>query len=123
MSAWTSVEFARIGAADLLHIAVRRADGSLRNLVPIWVVAHGGRLYIRSVNGREAAWFRGAQSTHDGHIRAGGVERDVTFVDVAHDIDDALDAAYRTKYGYSPSSVARIVSPRARSATLELVPR
>jgi hypothetical protein len=123
MTAWTSDELARIGAANELQIAPRRPDGTLRNPVIIWVVAHNNRLYVRSVNGRSAAWFRGTQATHEGHIRAGGVEKDVTFVDVPHDIDDALDAAYRAKYRYSPSSVAHIVSPQARSATLELVPR
>ncbi len=123
MTAWTSDELRRIGAADILEIAPRRADGTLRNHVIIWVVAHHDRLYVRSVNGRDAAWFRGTQATHEGHLRAGGVDKDVTFVDVPHDIDDALDAAYRAKYRYSLSSVAHIVSPPARSATLELVPR
>ena len=123
MTSWTSDELARIGAANELQIAPRRADGTLRNPVIIWVVAHNNRLYVRSVNGRAAAWFRGTQATHEGHIRAGGIEKDVTFVDVPRDLEDALDAAYRAKYSYSPSSVAHIVSPQARPATLELVPR
>jgi hypothetical protein len=122
MTAWTSDERTRIGAADELQIAVRRADGTLRNPVIIWVVAHNNKLYVRSVNGRDAAWFRSAQATHEGHIRAGGVDKDVAFVDVPSGIDNELDAAYRAKYKYSPSSVAHIVSPQARSATLELEP-
>lgn len=123
MPAWTSDEIRRIGGADLLYIATRRADGTLRKAVPIWVVGHGGRLYVRSVNGRDAAWFRGTQATHEGYIRAGGIEKDVTFVDVSDDINAQLDAAYRAKYSYSPSSVAHIVAPQARAAALELVPR
>jgi hypothetical protein len=123
MTSWTSDELAGVGAANELQIAPRRADGTLRNPVIIWVVAHNNRLYVRSVNGRDAAWFRGTQATHEGHIQAGGIEKDVTFVDAPRDIADALDAAYRAKYSYSPSSVAHIVSPQARSATLELVPR
>lgn len=123
MAAWTSDEVRRIGGADLLYIAARRADGTLRKAVPIWVVGNEGRLYVRSVNGRDAAWFRGTQATHEGHIRAGGIEKDVTFVDVPDDIDAHLDAAYRAKYSYSPSSVAHIVAPQARAAVLELVPR
>jgi hypothetical protein len=123
MTSWTADELTRIAAAQELDIAARRADGTLRNPVIIWVVAHDDRLYVRSVNGPEAAWFRGTQATHEGHIRAGGVDRDVTFVDAPHDIDDALDAAYRAKYGYDSSSVDDINSPQAKSATLELVPR
>jgi hypothetical protein len=74
------------------------------------------------VNGRDAAWFRGTQATHEGHIRAGGVDKDVTFVDVPNDINDALDAAYRAKYRNS-TGIDHIQRPQARSATLELVPR
>lgn len=124
MTAWTRDELARIGAAEELQIASLRRDGTLRNPVTIWVVRHGEDLYVRSVNGRTAAWFRGTQVRHEGHIRAGGVEKDVTFVDADHDSDDALDAAYRTKYRrYAASIVGSIVSPQARAATLKLVPR
>lgn len=123
MAGWTADELRRIGEADLLYIAARRPDGMLRKAVPIWVVAHDGRLYVRSVNGRDAAWFRGTQATHEGHIRAGGVERDVTFADVAAGVNAALDSAYRAKYAYSPSSVAHINATQARAAALELLPK
>lgn len=122
MPNWTNDEIKKIAAANLLYVAGRRADGTLRNLVPIWVVVHDNRLYIRSVNGRDAAWFRGTQVTHEGHIRAGGIDKDVAFVDAPHDIDGALDAAYRAKYRNS-IGIDEIVMPQARSATLEVVPR
>jgi hypothetical protein len=39
-------------------------------------------------------------------------------------MDDVVDAAYRAKYHrYAESIVGSIVSPRARGATLKLVPR
>jgi hypothetical protein len=124
MTAWTSDELNRIAAADELQIAPRRADGTLRDPVIIWVVAHDDRLYVRSVNGPAAAWFRGTQVLHEGHVRAGGVEKDVMFVDAPHDLDDAIDAAFRAKYHrYAASIVNPILAPLARSATLELVPR
>jgi hypothetical protein len=122
MAAWTTDEVARVGAANILYVAALRADGTFRNAVPIWAVAHGGRLYVRSVNGRDAAWFRSTQATHEGHIRAGGVDKDVTFADGPNDVDDALDAAYRTKYGNS-TGIDHIQSPQDRAATLEIVPR
>ncbi len=124
MTAWTSDELSTIGAAEELQIASLRRDGTLRNPVTIWVVRHGDDLYVRSVNGRTAAWFRGAQVRHEGRIWAGGVDKDVTFADADHDIDDQIDAAYRTKYRrYAASIISHIVSPEARSATLKLVPR
>ena len=122
MTAWTSDELSKIGAAEELQIASVRRDGTLRNPVTIWVVRHGDDLYVRSVNGRTAAWFRGTQVRHEGHIHAGGVDRDVIFVDADHDIDDDLDAAYRTKYHrYAASIISHIVSPEARSATIKIV--
>ena len=124
MTAWTSDEIARIGTAEELQIASRRGDGTLRNLVTIWVVRLGDDLYVRSVNGRTSAWFRGTQEHHEGHIKAGGVEKDVTFVDAGHDLDDQLDAAYRAKYRrYAESIINSIVSPKAQSATIKLLPR
>jgi hypothetical protein len=76
------------------------------------------------VNGRTAAWFRGTQARHEGRIQAGGVDKDVTFVEADPDINDQIDAAYRTKYRrYATSIISHIVSPEARSATIKLVLR
>jgi len=45
-------------------------------------------------------------------------------VDADHDIDNQIDAAYRTKYRrYAASIVNRIVSPEARATTIKLQPR
>jgi hypothetical protein len=123
MTTWTSDELNKIGTSEELEIASRRRDGTLRNPVTIWVVRHRDDLYVRSVNGRTGAWFCGTQVRHEGHIQAGGVDTDVTFVDADPGIDDQIDAAYRTKYHrYAASIVSHIVSPKARSATIKLVP-
>ena len=124
MTAWTNEELTEIGAADELQIASLRRDGTLRHRTTIWVVRPGDDLYVRSVNGRTAAWFRGTQVRHEGRIRAGGIEKDVTFVDGDQDIDDQIDAAHRTKHRrYAASIVDTVVSPEARSATVKLLPR
>jgi hypothetical protein len=124
MTRWTKEELVRIGSADELEVAARRPDGTLRSPVTIRVVPYDDDLYVRSVNGREAAWFRGAQRTHEGRIRAGGIEKDVAIVDADQDIDDELDGAYRSKYRrYAPDIVNSILTPGARSATVKLVPR
>ncbi len=64
---------------------------------------------------------------HEGRIWAGGIEKDVTFVDVVEaddDIHDQIDAAYRTKYRrHSAQYVNPMVAPEARAATIKLVPR
>ncbi len=124
MTAWTSDELRKIGAEEELEIASVRRDGTLRTPVTIWVVRHGDDLYVRSVNGRTGAWFRGTQVHHEGRIWAGGVEKDVTFVDADPDLNNQIDAAYRKKYRrYAESIVSSIVTPAARSAAIKLVPR
>lgn len=125
MTTWTSDELNKIGTAEELEIASRRGDGTLRNPVTIWVVRIGDDLYVRSAYGRKSAWFRGAQVRHEGHIRAGGIDKDVTFVEEADpDLNDQIDAAYRTKYRrYSAQYVNPMVAPEARSATIKLMPR
>jgi hypothetical protein len=123
MTAWTSNELSKIAAAEELQISSVRRDGTLRKPVTIWVVRHGDDLYVRSVNGRTASWFRGAQDRHEAHIQAGGVDKDVFLVET-DDMNDEIDAAYRTKYHrYAASIIDAIVSPQARAATLKLVPR
>lgn len=127
MTAWTNDELNRIGAAEELRIAALRSDGTLRNPVTIWVVRVGDDLYVRSVRGRDGGWFRGTQTRHEGHIRAGGIEKEVTFVDIPQtdrDINDQIDAAYRSKYRrYSSNIVGSVLTPGSRAATLKLVPR
>jgi len=125
MTVWASDELSKIGKAEELQIASLRSDGTLRKPVTIWVVRIGDDLYVRSVNGRTSAWFRGTQVRHEGRIQAGGVDKDVSFVEeTAPAIDDQIDAAYRTKYRrYAGSVLNSILTPKARSATLKLVPR
>ncbi len=124
MTTWTSDELNKIGTAEELKITSLRHDGTLRKPVIIWVVRLGDDLYVRSVNGRTSGWFRGAQVRHEGHIRAGGVDKDVTFVDADPDLNAKIDAAYRTKYRqYGAQYVNPMVAPEARATTLKLVPR
>lgn len=124
MNAWTSDELGRIEAADELQIASVRRDGTLRNPTTIWVVRLGDDFYVRSVNGRTSGWFRGTQERHEGRIRAGGVEKNVTFIDGQGDVADRIDDAYRTKYRrYAANIVDTTITPEARAATLKLVPR
>ena len=124
MSAWTSGELERIASADELEIAAVRRDGTLRKPVTVWIVRLGDDLYVRSVKGPTGAWFRRTQARHEGRIQAGGVDRDVTFVEADTALSDEVDRAYRTKYRrYAANIVNSVLTPGARSATLRVVPR
>lgn len=123
MTSWTNTELDKIGQAEELQIAPLRADGTLRQPVIIWVVRVGDDLYVRSYKGHGAGWFKGALMRHLGRIQAGGIEKDVTFVEeTTPAINDQVDVAYRTKYRHSPYA-ASMLTPEVRSTTLKLVPR
>jgi hypothetical protein len=124
MTAWTRDELTKIGNTEEVQIASLRRDATLRKPVTVWVVPYEDSLYVRSVSGPSAAWYRGTQERHEGHIRADGVEKDVTFLTADHDIDDKVDAAYRTKYRrYAGGILNSVLTAQARSTTLKLVPR
>ena len=124
MTAWTSDELTRIAAADELEIASARAHGTLRSPRTIWVVRVGDDLYVRSMYGRGGGWFPATQARHQGHIQAGGVDRDVSFADGDPGLNDQIDAAYRDKYRrYGERIIGGVVNPEARAATIKLVPR
>ena len=124
MTTWTSDELNKIGKAEELQIATLRSDSTLRNPVTIWVVRVGNDLYVRSVNGRGSAWFRGIQTRHEGQIRASGVVKDVTFVEESDaNINSQIDAAYATKYRrYAASIISHINGSEARAATIKIIP-
>jgi hypothetical protein len=124
MTQWTIDQLDKIGGAEEVRIASVRRDGTLRKPVTVWVARHGDDVYIRSVRGRSGHWFRGAQDTKQGRVRAGGVQQDVTFVDADPDVSDEVDAAYRAKYRrYAGSILNSVLTPGARSATIKIVPR
>ena len=125
MATWTKDELHKIAAAEELELASLRREGALSNPVTIWIVRVGDDLYVRSWKGNDAAWFRATQGRHEGHIKAGGVGKDVTFVAEAEtDVNDQIDAAYRTKYRrHGGRYVDPMAAPTARATTIKLVPR
>jgi len=83
VATWTSQELERLGRAQELHLATRRRDGGLSRYVTMWVVRVGDNLYVRSAYGPDNPWYRRARTAGEGRVRAGGVERDVTFESAA----------------------------------------
>jgi hypothetical protein len=124
MAGWTAEELDAIGRADELQVAPARRDGTLRRPIPIWVVRVGDDLYVRSYRGRDGRWSRAAQATHEGHISAGGVVKDVRFVETdSEPTNEAVDEQYLAKYGrYGARYVDPMVAAEARATTIKLVP-
>jgi hypothetical protein len=51
MTDWTTSDLDHLGRAEELQLASRRADGTLRPYVTIWVGRAGDGLYVRSAQG------------------------------------------------------------------------
>ena len=124
LTTWTNDELKKIEKADELNLSSLRKDGTYRNWVIMWVVRVGDDLYVRAVKGRKGLWFRGAQTRHEGRIRSGGVEKEVSFVEVPDSPHHAeIDAAYRAKYSHYPKSYTdSCLTPEAQAVTIKLVP-
>ena len=123
MSGWATGELDRIAAAEELQLASRRRDGSLRPYVTMWVVRVGDEVYVRSAYGPDNPWYRRARASGAGRVRAGGVERDVTFAAAAPDAHAGIDDAYHAKYDrYGAAIVGTVVGDHAVPVTIRLVP-
>jgi len=123
MSAWTEDELGRIGRATELEISSRRPDGTLRPFVTIWAVRSGDSIYVRSAYGWNNGWFQLALKAERGRVRAGGVERDVAFVQPGADAAEPVTSAYHAKYDhYGSRMVGTVVNAEAVRATLKVTP-
>ena len=66
-------------------------------------------------------WYRRAIASGTGSIRAGGVERDVTFATADPGVHGQIDAAYHAKYDrYGPRIVGTVVGTDAADVTIRL---
>ena len=123
---WTPDDIRRIASAGELEIAVKRADGTLRRWLPIWVVCVGEQVYVRTWYRRETGWFGHVVDSHRACIRVPGLQADVAVEEIAagpEQLRADIDAAYRAKYGrYGASTVERMVADAAADTTLRLSP-
>jgi hypothetical protein len=125
LSTWSPELLQRLGASDELEIAVRRADGTLRQWVPIWVVCVGEHVFVRTWHRRSNRWFEAVLRSQRARIRVADVCADVTVTDVGEDSADMrtdVDNAYRSKYSHhGHTTVERMVSDPAAATTLWLI--
>ncbi|GKZ16017.1 DUF2255 family protein [Haladaptatus sp. T7] len=123
MTVWPDDELSEIVESDDLHIAPFREDGETYGTPTwIWSVRVGDSLYVRAYNGQNSSWYQAAIRENAGRIKAAGMTKEVTFESVDGAINDRIDEAYREKYEGS-SYLSAMISDRARSATIEVMPR
>jgi len=88
------------------------------------VVRDRDDLYVRAAYGEGSGWHRIARASGQARISAGGVDKDVTVEDADVGVLDAVDAAYRERYGSRYSSIVdSITDADHRATTLRLKPR
>jgi hypothetical protein len=87
--------------------------------VELGMVVVRDELYVRAYRGPQSRWFRTARETGRGRIRVGTIARGVLLA-AAPGPADAIDAAYRGKYGSSSSTI--VASPQARAGTVRIDP-
>src|SRR5437879_3516076 len=123
MSTWPKDELNKIAGTDDLHISPFRDDGSTYGtLTWIWSVVVDGALYVRAYNGKQSRWYQSALRQRAGRITAAGMTKEVSFEPVEGSIQERIDEAYRAKYRTS-DYLAPMIGPRARAATVKIVPR
>ncbi|HEY0275366.1 MAG TPA: DUF2255 family protein [Paenirhodobacter sp.] len=117
---WTQTDLTAIDKADDLKIAPFRPDGVTTGTPTwIWEVVVDGALYVRAYSGTASRWYQAAVQQKAGRIIAAGTTHEVTFEAVEGPLNDAIDAAYRTKYGKS-QYLSPMISARARAATIRI---
>jgi hypothetical protein len=122
MNSWTSHDAQAITSPQEVQVITRRSDGTPRAATTIWIVGDGDRVFIRSTNGRSAAWFRAALASGAGQILAEGTAYDVAFTEADDDDLAGVDAAYRAKYGRYAAIVDHLEEEAPRAATLQVRP-
>lgn len=116
---WSAVELEHVDRAGELEIAVRRADGSPGAWTPIWAVVVNGGVLVRTWRLRDTGWYGRAVRLGEARIRVPGTEAEVR-VERASGPADAVDGAYRAKYGVE--GARSMTTDEAVSSTLLLTP-
>ena len=123
MPIWSQGELRRMAETDDLHIAPFREDGvTCGTPTWIWSVVVDDALYVRAYNGPQSRWYQAAIRQKAGRITAAGMTKEVAFEPVEGPINDRIDEAYRVRYRGSPY-LDPMIGARARSATVEVMPR
>src|SRR5262249_6216024 len=84
MATWTTGDMDESSITDDRSRQTDRGDATLRAQLTTWVARHDDDLFVRAIKGRNG-WYRGTRTRHEGHIRSGGIDKDVTFLDADAD--------------------------------------
>ena len=114
-------DLAALSAAKEIEIETQAESGTIHRTI-IWVVDHDGEVYLRSVNGAGARWYREATSGRPVAVHVGGRRVPVSLEGAAHAggieaCSEGLRAKYRRSY-----SLATMLADDVLDTTLRVVP-
>jgi hypothetical protein len=105
-----------------VEIETVRSDTQKPHNVTIWVVVVGPNVYVRSINGAQAHWYRQLHEQSCGTIHANDRKIPIHAVPVLDEPTQSLvNDAYRRKYELYPQDVAWIVAPEVQRTTLRVM--
>lgn len=123
MSEWTPEEVHTVGEVEEVRVTPLAGDGSPLQSVTIWAVTSGDDVFVRSVHGTKARWYRHVTETGRGVFDAGDVSREVAFQPATEVENQAVTDAYNAKYAAQPDQFRRpMVEGVSVGATLKVVP-
>ena len=112
----------QVESTDEVEIETRRGTGEARRTI-IWIVADGGRIYVRSVRGPGGKWYRRLRATPEGVLHVAGTRTPFRAVPVSDAAEiERVSAALRRKYAGHGSSLTNMLRPETLPTTLRLEP-
>jgi len=122
MSEWTPEEVRAIGDVEEVRVAPLAGDGTPLQSVTMWAVTNGSEVFVRSVRGTKARWYRRVTETGRAVFEAADISREVAFEQVNEIKNQAVTDAYNTKYARYGRERQAMVEGDSVAATLRVVP-
>ena len=118
---FAETDLSAIAQAEEVRIETRAADGTTHRTI-IWIVEHDGQLYIRSVNGPEARWYREATADTAVTLLVGGRTYAAQLVPATDPASiEACSAGLKQKYK-GDYSLGSMLQAKTLPTTLRVVP-
>ena len=118
---FAQADLTAIAQAEEVRIETRAADGAVHRTI-IWIVEHDGQLYVRSVNGPNARWFREATADTAIALIVGKARYEAHVVPATDPASiEACSAGLRAKYK-GDYSLGSMLEADTLPTTLRVVP-
>jgi hypothetical protein len=112
----------RLAAAEEVEIETQAPEAPAHRTI-IWVVVDDSEVFIRSLNGDRARWFREASANPAVALHLDGRRLAVTAIPATDpDSIERISAALRAKYAHDRTSLASMLEPDMIDANFRLEP-